>query len=366
MVGRNAFHTATRHCHSRIGFETGHAQERNQCTRYVFTDSATVGIVHLGIVKCKALSFSHGYTGITDIISHPMSQHGNLFHFGLLAFYQFIHFFLRFGQWGKTTIVFIHFVEPQRFVFPLRSGRHHQFGSCIEKIHHIRLSAERHYIIHGKSVYLAIIFITHGRSTFPLIELELQFFLHRNSYFINFTHGGGSAPERNNIIKLPAHRRDKTRIVFITGSKQRISEPLLGYLILHNITGLQSADFEHYLSRSPVNSPGRSSIITGFLYIQFVNLAIGTIDGYTLKLGIGGQRVIIVFNYPVSHCPSRSLYFNHFTHSKRALPGRLDRYQRAIQQCHVIGCFISLSLRSIFIRFPALSERRSRSKKETS
>ena len=40
----------------------------------------------------------------------------------------------------------------------------------------------------------------------------------------------------------------------------------------------------------PVNSPGRSSIITGFLYIQFVNLAIGTIDGYTLKLGIGGQE----------------------------------------------------------------------------
>ena len=30
-------------------------------------------------------------------------------------------------------------------------------------------------------------------------------------------------------------------------------------------------------------------------------------------------------------------------------------YQCTIQQCHTIGCFVSLPLRSLFIRFPALS-----------
>ena len=162
MVGRNTFYPTACHRHGRIGFETSHAQERNQCTCYIFADSATISIIHFSIMKCKSFSFSHRDAGIADVICHPMSQHSYFFHFGLLAFYQFIHFFLCFGQWIKTTIIFIHFIEPQRLVFPLGSGRHHQFGSCIEKVYHVWLFSERHHIIHRKAIFLATVFITHG------------------------------------------------------------------------------------------------------------------------------------------------------------------------------------------------------------
>ena len=314
-------------------------------------------------MKCKSFSFSHRNAGIADVICHPMSQHSYFFHFSLLAFYQFIHFFLRFGQWIKTSIIFVHFIEPQRLVFPLGSGRHHQFGSCIEKVYHVWLFSERHHIIHRKAIFLATVFITHGWCALTLIELKLKFLLHRNAYYINFTYSRSAAPKRNNIIKLSAHRRNKAWLIFITCCKQRIGKAFLGYFVIHNITRLQGAHFNHDLSCAPINGTGRSSIITGFPDIKFIYFSIGTMDGYTFKFGISSQRVIIVFNHPIIHCSPRSLYLYHFAYSKRPLSCRLDRYQCTIQQCHTIGCFVSLPLRSLFIRFPALSQWRSRNKK---
>ena len=97
MVGRNTFHAAACHCHSRIGFETCHAKERDQCTGNVFAYTATVGIVHFCIVKRVAFAFPHRDTGVADIVGYPMGEDGNLFHLGFLSFDQFVYLFLCFG-----------------------------------------------------------------------------------------------------------------------------------------------------------------------------------------------------------------------------------------------------------------------------
>ena len=86
VVGRNTFHTAACHCHSGIGFETCHTEEGYQRSGNIFTDTATVGIIHLGIVKGITFAFAHRDAGVTDIVGNPVGEDGYLFHFCFLPF----------------------------------------------------------------------------------------------------------------------------------------------------------------------------------------------------------------------------------------------------------------------------------------
>ena len=227
------------------------------------------------------------------------------------------------------------------------SGRHHQFGSSVKKVYHIRLSAKRHHIVHGKGICLATVFITHGRGTFTLIELELHLLLHRNNHLIDFSHCRMTAPERNNIVELSTHRRNEFGIIFLCSSQQCISETFLCYLIINNIAGLQSTNFKHNLTRPPINGTCRSSIIAGLCHIKVFHFSVCTVDSHPFKLGMGCERVIVILNNPIGYGSFRSLYFYYFTYGKRALSGRLDRHQCTVQQSHAIGLFISLSLQPL-------------------
>ena len=245
-----------------------------------------------------------------------MGQYSYFLHFGFLSFYQFVHFLLRFGQWSKASIILIDLIEPQRLVFPMRSRRHHQFRSCIKQIYHIRLPPERHHVLHSKSISLSSVFITHGRCTFSLIKLKLHLFFHRNTDLVHFTHGRLTAPKWNNVIELATHGRYKPGIILRNSSQQSVCKSLFRYFIIYDITGVQSPHFYHNLSCSPINSTGRSRIVTGLLHIHLFNLPVSMIYRHTFKLGMGRQRIIIIFNHPVSYCSFRSLHLDNLTYGK--------------------------------------------------
>ena len=112
VVGRNTFHTAACHCHSGIGFETCHTEEGYQRSGNIFTDAATIGIIHLGIVKGITFAFAHRDAGVTDIVGNPVGEDGYLFHFCFLPFDKLVYLFLCFRQWSKTSVIFVNLIEP--------------------------------------------------------------------------------------------------------------------------------------------------------------------------------------------------------------------------------------------------------------
>ena len=252
-------------------------------------------------MKSKAFTLSHSDAGIAYIIGHPMSEDSYFLHFRFLALYQFVNLLLRFGYWVETSVIFVHLIKPTRFFAPVTCSRHHQLRSGIEQVYHIRFFLKRHDVIHGKRIHLTTGIVTHRRCALSLIELKLQLFFFGNAYAIHLSYCRLCRPERHYIIKLPAHRRNKTRIISLVGTKKCVGKALLIYLIINNVARHKSVQLKHNLSCSPIDSTSRSGIIACLAYIYIGSRAILVIDFHHLKTGSGCKRVVIVFKNTVGH-----------------------------------------------------------------
>ena len=268
-----------------------------------------------------------------------MSQDGDLFHFRFLSLDQFIYLLLSFRYRFKASIVFIHLVEPKRFVFPFGRRRQHEFGSSIKQVDHVRFPLCRKSIHECKGIRLPAVFIMHGRSTFSLEEFKLDFLFHRDIQLVYFADSRFRYPERNDIIELSAHRRNETRLIVFSTCQQSIGKSFLADFIFNHIARFQPAQFQHDLTGAPVNGTGRRCIIAGLCNIYIDNIAIGPVNGCLFEFGKSRQRVIIIFDYMVGHPTGRCLYFKLTVNSKRSGACRLNRNSCTVQQSNaVITC----------------------------
>lgn len=210
MVGRDGLHAAARHGHGREGFESCHPQEGNQGTGNVLAHAAAVGVIHLQVVQGESFTFPHGDSRITDVVCHPVGQHGDFLHLGLLAANQFVYLLLGFRNGSKAAVVFIDAIEPARLLFPVGSGRHHQLRCGVIEIHHVRFAAEGHDFVFGEGVDFPSVLVAHGGGTVALVELELDFFFGRKADAVHFPQGRLGSPEGYDVVELPAHRGNET------------------------------------------------------------------------------------------------------------------------------------------------------------
>ena len=90
-----------------------------------------------------ALTFAHGYSGITDVIGHPMVQDPDLALLVGHALKKLSDLFPDLRGRLKTAVILIHIVEPHGFILPAVGRGQHQFRSHIIEIDHIRFSLER-------------------------------------------------------------------------------------------------------------------------------------------------------------------------------------------------------------------------------
>ena len=132
MVGGDAFYTASRHGHRRVSLEAGHAEEGDQRTGDILADTATIGIIHFQVVKRETLAFTHRDSGVTDVIGHPVGQHGYLLHFRFLAFDQLVYLFLGFRDRSKASVILVNLIEPKGFILPAGSTGHHELRGSVE------------------------------------------------------------------------------------------------------------------------------------------------------------------------------------------------------------------------------------------
>ena len=308
MIGRNALDAASRHRHRRISLETCHTQEGDQRAGNILAYATTVGVVHLRVVKRKALPLAHADTGVADIVGHPMGQHGDLFHLRLFTFYEFVHLLLRFGQGVETAVCLVQVMKPERFIFPSRRGRHHQLRSFIKKIDHVRFTPEREHLVLGKGIHLASVFVTHRRGAGPVIELELEFLLHRHTDGVHFAPRRLVHPEGDDVIELSPHGRDESRVIVLSPGQQGISESFFTDFVRDGIARFQASEFDHNLAGSPVDGPCGSGIIAGFRYVHLHCFAIGTLQGDLLETGKRRQRIVIILDHMIVYCPFGGLH----------------------------------------------------------
>ncbi|CDE65036.1 unknown [Parabacteroides sp. CAG:409] len=156
----------------------------------------------------------------------------------------------------------------------------------------------------------------HGRSTFSLEEFKLDFLLHRNTQLVNFTNGWLRNPKRNNIIELSAHRRNETGLIVFSTCQQSIGKSFLADFIFNDISCFQTTQFQHNLTGAPINSTGRSRIITSLSNINIDYITISSVDCCLLEFSKGSQRIIIVFDNMVGHTTGWCLYFKLTINSK--------------------------------------------------
>ena len=332
VVGWDAFHATTGHCHGWIGFEACHTQESDQGTGNIFTDTTTVRVVHLQVMQRVAFAFAHRDTGVTDIVGNPVGEDGDLFHLRLFAPDQFVYFLLGFGNGTETAVVFVHFVKPKGFVLPAWCAGHHQFRCGVEQVDHIRFASGWHDVCADERISFPTVLVTHGRGAFSLIELELHFFLHRDVYLIYLADSWLGCPEGDDIIELSTHGRDETGfVVACTASQQGIGETFFVDLIIDDIARIETAYFHHDLPCSPIDGAGRSGIIQLLGDVEVDYVAIGFVDGDTMKLCMCRQRIVIVFEDAIGDGPARVHNFDDFADRERTGAGRLHGHSGAVE-----------------------------------
>ena len=170
-----------------------------------------------------------------------------------------------------------------------------------------------------------------------MVELELQLFPHRHGYPVYLTHGRLGSPEGDDIVKLSPHRRDETLVV--ARRQQGVGETFLGDLVLHDISRLQAAHFQHDLPGAPVDGTCGGGIVASPSHVEIDHVAIRTVDRGVTKLGMRRQRVVIVFDDTVGDGSLGSLYLKSLAYGESPRAGRLYRDGGAVQQGDaVVSC----------------------------
>ena len=118
MVGRDALDPGTSHRHRGMRFETGSPKHGDKHRRLILADTTAVCVVHLGVMEGVALTFAHGYSGITDVIGHPMVQDPDLALLVGHALKKLSDLFPDLRGRLKTAVILIHIVEPHGFILP--------------------------------------------------------------------------------------------------------------------------------------------------------------------------------------------------------------------------------------------------------
>ena len=80
-------------------------------------------------------------------------------------------------------------------------------------------------------------------------------------------------------------------------------KPFLLILIIDDIARIETAYFHHDLPCSPIDGAGRSGIILLLGDIEVDYVAIGFVDGDTMKFCMCRQRVVIVFEDAIGDGP---------------------------------------------------------------
>ena len=174
-----------------------------------------------------------------------------------------------------------------------------------------------------------------------MVELELQLFLHRHGYPVHLAHGRLGSPEGDDIVKLSSHRRDETLVV-VTRRQQGVGETFFGDLVLHDISRLQAAHFQHDLPGAPVDGTCGGGVVASLGYVEIDHVAVRTVDRGVTKLGVRRQRVVIVFDDTVGDGSFGSLYLKSLAYGESPRAGRLYRYGGAIQQGDAVVSCIGL------------------------
>ena len=263
-----------------------------------------------------AFAFAHRDAGVADVVGDPVGEDGDLFHLGLLAPDQFVHFLLGFGNGVEAAVVFVHLVKPKGFVLPAWGGGHHQLGCGVEEVDHVRFAAGRHDVCADEGIGFPAVFVAHGRGAFALVELELHLFLHRDVYLIYFTDGRFGRPEGDDVVELSAHGRDETGLVVAGIRKQGVGETFLIDLIVDDVARVEAAYFHHDLAGSPVNGTGGGGIILLLCDVEVNHIAVGFVDRDAVELGMCRQRVVIVFENAVGDGSASIHHFDDFTDGK--------------------------------------------------
>jgi len=171
-----------------------------------------------------------------------------------------------------------------------------------------------------------------------LIELELHLFLHRDIYLIYFADGRFGRPERYDIIELSTHGRDETGFVIACcgGSQQSIGETFLVDLVVDDIARIETADFHHDLTGSPVDGTGRSDVVLLPGDVEVDHVAVCLVDGDAMELRMCRQRVVIVFKDAIGDSSARVHDFDDLADSEGAGAGRLYGHGGAVEQVYTI------------------------------
>ena len=319
MVRWDALDPGTGHGHGRMGVETGDPKHGNKQRCLVLTHSATVREIHLGIVEGISLTLAHGYSRITHIIGHPVGQKP---YFSLLvgdSLKDLGHLLLHLGGRLEAAIILIDSAEPNRLVLPLGSRGQHELGSDVKQIDHVRLPPERPRVGDGETHELAVTIDPHGRMALSLIELVLHLFSPGDIEGVDLRDGGIGHPERHDVVEIALHRRDEP-VFLVKGRRgeQGICESLLADSVINDITWLQDTDLDHDLPGTPIDGPCRSGIVADRGKIDVPDSAVGLVNLNVLKDGLGGQRVIVIFQNPVSQSTFRGLDLDDLMNVKRS------------------------------------------------
>ena len=302
VVGRYGLDARSGHRHGGVGLEACHAEHRDQQRRLVLADAAAVGEVGAGVVQGVALALAHRDARITHVVGNPVCQHGDLAHRVVNAAYQLVNLGLRLGRRVKAAVVLVHAVEPERLVAPRVGRREHQLRRHIVEVDHVGLAVERTRILYREREYLPPVGKTYRRRAGALIEFVLYVFALRNGYRIVLYHCRFRYPEGYDVVELSAHGRDEAFVVRGHAVEQGVCEAVLLDRVFHDVAGLEGADLDHDLPRTPIYGTCGCGVIQRILDGDFVYGAVGAIYLHRGESSGRRERVIVIFQDAVCEC----------------------------------------------------------------
>ena len=279
--------------------ETSDPEHCDEHGSLVLAHSATIGEIHFGVVEGISLSLTHGYSGITHVISHPVVQEP---YFPILVsdtFENLTYLLLHLRSRHETAVILIHSAEPLGLILPTISRGQHQLRSHIKEIDHIRFPLERPRVGDTERQQLPVAVNPGGGVALALIELILDIFVPWHIQGINLGYGRIGYPERHDIIEIASHRRNESLILIRKRGKKGIGETLLVDPIVDYISWIESSNLCHDLPGSPIDGSCWSGIVTDGLEVNIPDGAVSLIDLDLLKHRQGGKRVIVILKDPM-------------------------------------------------------------------
>ena len=297
LVGRDIVDAFVGHCHGGISLESGSAEHGDEHRSLIFADATTVGEVHLGIVEGIAFALSHTDAGIAYVVGNPMGKDADRIHLGTGIGKESIDLELYLGSGAEAAIVLVDIVEPTRFGLPVGGGRKKEFTLDIIIGQCVRFAMEGLDIILSESVGDEVVGGgTIDRQGGVVVDLELETFGNRDRNGVDLGEDRVVGPERDDVVEMAAHRRNKAAIVV---GQEGIGKALAIGDIVNDVAGVEVRHLDHLLAGAPIDEASGSNIVVDLssgVGEKRVDAAIGVGDDKATELDKGRLRVVVEFD----------------------------------------------------------------------